>query len=494
MNLASPPVLIASATLLPLAASLLMLLAHRRVHLLAWITWLAASLQLATLWLCLQTLQEGLVPHCPLLPLLPGLHLALKPDHLSCALAFPVSVFWPLLAGFVHTVQTQTRQPALLLTPTGCQSCLALTISAATGMAFAGNLPTLYLFYCLLILCSAPFLIAAKGLDETAGPVRSHLIALLAPALLLMPVMALLLTLNNTLDFANPSRGLLDRQGPGWLVCLLFLASLFGFAANGAMPCHRWLLACLNAPLPASVLAQTVLGNAGLFASARIMLSVFGSTLEDLHLDLLVFVLWGSMAVLAALLALCKDGLLDRLTWSTVSQFACVVLGLALDSREAQAAALLLLTCHGAAKLTALLAAAPLLTRSGSARIQALAGLGRELPLPASLLTLAMLSLGGLPPLAGFAALWPLLKGALAAHQPAVAVILATVAVLHLATFAPVIQTLFFVQPAQMGRPDSTAAPKPGLLWPLTLAGLLILIPGLLPASALWTLLETLRP
>ena len=501
MNPASPPALSACAGLLPLLAlilplitSLILLLLRRRVHLLLWIAWTAACLHLLILWCCLQALQEGLVLDCLLLPLLPGLELALKPDTLGFALAFPVSVFWPLLATFLQTLPN--RQPAFLLTLAGYQTCLALAVSAATGMAFAGNLPTLSLGYCLLICSSCPFLIADKRLDEAVGsPLRRHLIALLAPALLLLPAMALLSTLNGALDFAASSKGLLDGHKPGLLHCLLFLFCLFGFAANGAMPCHRWLFACLDAPLPFFALALAlVLGNAGLFASGRIMLFMFGSSMEVLHLDLVVFVLWGSMAVLAALLSLFKDSLLERLNWSTVSQSACVVLGLALDSREAQAGALLLLICHSTAKLTALLASAPLLARSGSARIQAMTGLGRELPLPASLLTLGVLSLGGIPPLAGFAALWPLLKGALAAQQPAVAVILASVAVLQLAAFAPVIQTLFFAHPAQISRPDSSTALRPGLLWPLVLAGALVLLPGLLPASTLRTTLEILRP
>ena len=481
------------ALLLPLAASLLMLLLRRRVHWFAWIACATACLQLLTFWFCLQALQEGLAPDCLLLSLLPGLDLALKPDRLSFALAIPISVFWPLLA--VCTQSLQQGENGLFQTRN--QISLALTVGATTGMACAGNLPTLYLFYCLLIFSSCPFLLTERRLDAAADPVRRHLLALLIPALLLMPVMAHISTLAGTLEFAD-SQGLLTGQGPGWLICLLFLFCLFGFAANGVMPCHRWLFACLDAPLPASVLAQAVLGPAGLFASARIMLSVFGNSMERLHLDLLVFVLWGSMAVLAALLALYKDSLTERLTWSTVSQFACVVLGLALDSHEAAEGALLLLTGHCAAKLCALLVSGPLLARRGSARIQALAGLGRELPFLACLLTLALLSLSSVPPLAGFAALWLMLKGALAAHQPAVAVILVSVAVLHLAAFAPVVQTLFFAQSPQAtpasGLPIKSAPLHAGLLWPSGLSAVLLLLPGLVSDSALHAILESVRP
>src|SRR5690606_37390166 len=91
--------------------------------------------------------------------------------------------------------------------------------------------------------------------------------------------------------------------------------------------------------------------------------------------------------------------------------------------------------------------------------IDDLAGAARRYPLPALALSIALLSLGGLPPLAGFMSKLQIFVSGIQAHNGWIAglVIFAGLnSVLSLAYYAPVINAMYRRQPADIvaaGRP-----------------------------------------
>ena len=139
-----------------------------------------------------------------------------------------------------------------------------------------------------------------------------------------------------------------------------------------------------------------------------------------------------------------------------------------------------LFASHSAAKLTAWFAAGMLLYRNRQTDLSAFAGAGRQAPIIFALFILAVLSLGGIAPLAGFGSLWLMINGAFAARHAEMIFVLAAVAILHLLAFAPFVHAGFCQPPAGQVASQGRNAPAVRLL-PLMAAGALTLGLGLIP-------------
>src|SRR5205085_11299605 len=105
----------------------------------------------------------------------------------------------------------------------------------------------------------------------------------------------------------------------------------------------------------------------------------------------------------AALAALVQDDLKRLLAWSTVSQVALMLGGVAV-ARTASGAApsILLLLSHAAFKALLFLVAGCVAHLAGSTLLRDMGGLRRTDPVLAGLLALGLAALAGLPPLSGF--------------------------------------------------------------------------------------------
>jgi multicomponent Na+:H+ antiporter subunit D len=196
------------------------------------------------------------------------------------------------------------------------------------------------------------------------------------------------------------------------------LLLLFGFGCKAGMyPLHAWLpVAHPVAPAPISAALSALLTKAGALGIIRVMYYVIGPAywrtgwLRYLWLTvILVTVFLGSM------LAFREPLLKKRLAYSSVSQIAYVLFGLALLEPDGFAGAILQLIFHAFAKLTLFLCAGVIIRQTKRQDVGGLRGLGRRLPVVMGCFSLAALSLAGIPPLGGFVGKWRLISGALAA-------------------------------------------------------------------------------
>jgi multicomponent Na+:H+ antiporter subunit D len=340
--------------------------------------------------------------------------------------------------------------------------CFALAIAAALGVALAGNLLTLYLFYEALTLITWP-LVTHRGDDEARRGGRTYLGLLLASSLLfLLPAMATTWWLGGTLDF-RPG-GILDGKVSGAAAAGLLALYAFGIGKAALMPIHRWLPAAMVAPTPVSALLHAVaVVKAGVFSIVKVVVYVFGM---DFGADAFAWLPWvaGFTIVAASIIALRADNLKRRLAYSTVSQLSYVVLAAAILAPLSMIGAVLHIAAHSVSKITLFFAAGAIYTAAHKTQVSELDGIGRRMPVTMTAFAIGAFSLMGLPPCIGFVSKWYILRGALDAGLVLPPLVLVASTLLNAAYFMPIVYAAFFRAPPEGTQPHGEAP------WPSVLA------------------------
>ncbi len=251
---------------------------------------------------------------------------------------------------------------------------------------------------------------------------------------------------------------------------------LVGFGVKVALvPMHTWLPdAHSQAPSGISALLSGVVIEAGLVALLRALgpLVVVAGAAETWGILLAAF---GAVNMLVGnLMALRQRQVKRMLAYSSLVHMGYMLVGVAvaLLAGEAAGAAggLFHLLVHGLMKGLAFLAAGALLYvlhislgDHHPLTIADLSGAARRYPLPALALSIALLSLGGIPPLAGFMSKWQIFVAGFQAGSgwlAALVIFAGLNSVLSLAYYAPVMNALYRRQQAAIvaaGRPAPLA-------------------------------------
>ncbi len=179
---------------------------------------------------------------------------------------------------------------------------------------------------------------------------------------------------------------------------LLLLAGVVGKSAQ--FPLHTWLPDAMEGPTPVSALihAATMVA-AGVYLVAR-LLPLFLAAQAALTVAAVI----AAVTMLgAALAAFAQDDLKRLLAWSTISQVAYMLGGVAVArAANGAAPAVLHLLSHAAFKALLFLVAGCVVHLAGSTLLRDMGGLRRTDPLLAGLFALGLAALAGLPPLSGF--------------------------------------------------------------------------------------------
>jgi multicomponent Na+:H+ antiporter subunit D len=345
--------------------------------------------------------------------------------------------------------------------------CFALALGSTMGIAFAGNLITLFVFYELLTLTTYP-LVTHKGDEAARAGGRTYLGILLGTSIGLQ-LLAIIITyiIAGHGDF-TPG-GLLAGKIEGPLVGVLLALYMFGIGKAALMPVHRWLPAAMVAPTPVSALLHAVaVVKAGVFTVVKVVVYVFG-------LDLLItepsthwlLYLAGVSIVLASVIALRQDNLKRRLAYSTVSQLSYVTLAAAILAPISIVGAAMHIVAHAFGKVTLFFAAGSIYTAAHKTKVSELDGIGRRMPWTMGAFAIGALSMIGVPPTIGFLSKWYMLSGAFEREQLFAVGIIIISTLLNAAYFIPVIYRAFCKAPADDGDGAHAHGEAP---WPIVLA------------------------
>lgn len=273
-----------------------------------------------------------------------------------------------------------------------------LLFSALGAMAMAGAGDLMQLVMGVLLSSVTGYVLAAYHRDweiSLEAGMKYFLVGALANALMVIGAV-LVLGMARTTDYGQLSGALPGDALTAAGVALVLAGLLFKI---GAAPAHAWVPdVAEGAPVPSAAFLTVVPKIAGAIALYRFV----GLVPEDtIPVRLLIAIVAAVTMTLGNLTALWQDDVRRLIGWSSVSQAGYALMAVAAAGRAPDAATALVafLLVYGVANTAAFAVVAHLRGRTALADWH---GLLRQRPGAVTILTLAFLSLVGIPPLAGF--------------------------------------------------------------------------------------------
>ncbi len=407
----------------------------------------------------------------------PGLAFAFKLEPLGALFAFVASGLWIVNSFYSIGYMRGNRER----NQTRFYICFAIALCGAMGVAMAGNLFTLFIFYEVLTLSTYP-VVAHKGDAAAQRGARIYLLTLLGTSigLLLTAIMWTWVVTGQSLEFVEG--GLLANSGISPVVSsALLLLFVFGVGKAALMPFHFWLPNAMVAPTPVSALLHAVaVVKAGVFTVMKIAIYIFGEDLLNAtpsreFLEIVACI----TIVLASLIAMTKDNLKARLAYSTIAQLAYVTLGAMLATEAGMMGGSLQIAGHAVGKITLFMCAGAIYVATGLTNISDMKGLGRKMPLVFIAFFIAALSIIGIPPLAGGWPKYELMQGAVDRGNGWVPYVLIGSSLLNIAYLLPI--PILALMPIPGTKPPREFKRPGGAPWltvaaPLFTAGLCVVL------------------
>ena len=372
--------------------------------------------------------------------LLPGLQVSFNIEPLGMLFALIASFLWLITTVYAigymrgHGEHNQTRFYA----------CFAIAIGSVMGIAFAGNLFTLFIFYEVLTLSTYP-LVTHAGTEKAKRGGRVYLGILLGTSIVFF-LLAIVSTwfVAGTLDF-TPG-GVFDANVNKTVAGVLLVLFIFGIGKAAIMPFHRWLPAAMVAPTPVSALLHAVaVVKAGVFTVLKVCVFIFGlDLLSVLPSTQFLLYLAGASVLLASLVAMRQDNLKARLAYSTVSQLGYVTIGALLATSAGVMGSSMHIAMHAFGKITLFFCAGAILVAAHKSKISEMHGLGRQMPITMAAFFIASLSIIGVPPAGGTWSKWFLLMGTMEEEQWILMAVLMISSLLNIAYLIPIPFRAFF--------------------------------------------------
>ncbi|MDJ0873108.1 MAG: monovalent cation/H+ antiporter subunit D family protein [Gammaproteobacteria bacterium] len=439
----NPETTIQLAIVVPLVGALLIWMSRSYFKQRETVTLVTASLLFILVVSLLPVVMEGAKPAVVLWELLPGLAFAFQVEPLGMLFALVASFLW--IATSVYSMGYMRRHHERH--QTRFYVYFAVALSSTMGIAFAGNMFTLFVFYEVLTIITYP-LVTHTGTTQARRAGRVYLSLLLGTSFLFL-LFAIIWTwlLAGTLDFQ--AGGVLRDTASPTVIGILFALYVFGIGKAAIMPFHRWLPAAMVAPTPVSALLHAVaVVKAGVFSVLKVSVYLFGvDLLAELGSSEWIAYVAAATIIIASLVAMTKDNLKLRLAYSTISQLSYVVLGAMLANPWGVLGGGLHIAMHAFGKITLFFCAGAILVATHKTKISEMRGLGRTMPFTMGAFFIGSLSIIGLPPMGGLWSKWYLALGTLEAGQVGLLVVLLISSLLNVAYLLPIPIRAFFSAP-----------------------------------------------
>jgi multicomponent Na+:H+ antiporter subunit D len=394
-------------------------------------------------------------------------------DKLSILFSLLVSILWIFTAFYAMQYMKHEGKESKFFT------FFLATLGVTIGIAFSGNLITLYAFYEFLTLSTFPLVIHTDT-KEALKSGKKYLIYSFGGATLVLLGMILLFSITSDITFN--AHGILSplTNDNRTLYLVSYVAMFLGFGVKAALvPFHSWLPAAMVAPTPVSSLLHAVaVVKSGIFAIVRMTYFIFGTEIvKALHVNIFLSILIVLSILMGSFLALHQENLKKRLAYSTISQLGYILLGIVLLNEDAFIGSLLHLINHAVIKIVLFFCVGAIMYTTGKTDISQIRGIGKQMPITMVCFGIASISLIGIPPTNGFVSKWYLAQGGLSAGEmifPAILLISALLTALYL---LPVVTEAFF----KKGDDTIVKEAPMKMLIPIVMITIIVVLLGLFP-------------
>ncbi len=297
----------------------------------------------------------------------------------------------------------------------GISEFYSLVLFALAGMMFAASANDFAMLFVSLELITVTFYVLTSfqrnRLISLEAGVKYLILGAMASAFLVYGI-ALIYGTTGTMSFGElAARGAAVQNLPLFQLGVLLVVGGLAFKI-AAFPLQIWAPDVYQgSPAPATAFLAVGSKAAGMVLLIRVLLGALPFAAVA-HLTKLLMVMSAVTILYGSLCAIPQRNLKRLLGYSSIANAGYLLLGLAAMSHTGVTAILYYLAGYLFTVLSAFTVICVVLRATEAEDISALAGLGRRSPLLAASLTLSMVSLAGIPPLAGFFGKFLLFKAA----------------------------------------------------------------------------------
>lgn len=281
----------------------------------------------------------------------------------------------------------------------------SLLLMATLGMmlmAGAGELITMYIG---LELMTISFYILVAYLAEDArsseAGVKYLVLGATSSAILLYGI-SLIYGMTGSTELAVIARQLSGNLTPASLLATVFILAGLGFKIS-LVPFHLWAPDIYEgAPTPVTAFLAIASKAAAFAVLIRVYLLTMNSQSFSETGQTILFVMAAITMIVGNLVAIPQTNLKRLLAFSSIAQAGYLMVGIIAESAAGIKGVIFYAMIYVFANMGAFAVATHVSEKQGSSEIKDLAGFWRRSPLATVVMTASLLSLAGIPPLAGF--------------------------------------------------------------------------------------------
>lgn len=330
-------------------------------------------------------------------------------DGLGSVFAGLIAFLWPLAVLYSFEYMRHEQRQTVFF------AYYLMTYGVTVGIAFSGNLVTLYLFYELLTLVTFPLVLHPMSRAAVRAS-RKYLYYAIGGAAFAFIGIIFVLNFSATGNTAFVPGGMLNpAAGHRNTLLLVYVLAFCGFGVKAALfPFHGWLPDATVAPTPVTALLHAVaVVKSGAFAVMRLTYYSFGTAfLRGTWAQYIVMAMVMVTIAYGSTMAVKEIHWKRRLAYSTISNLSYILLGAVMMSPLGLAAALSHMVFHAFMKICSFFCAGAVMHQSGKTYVYELDGMAKKMPVTFACLTVASISLAGIPPFAGFISKWNIARSA----------------------------------------------------------------------------------
>ncbi len=294
----------------------------------------------------------------------------------------------------------------------------ALILFAALGMvimAGSGDLITLYIG---LELMTISFYVLVAYLTDNPKSTEAgmkYLILGAASSAVFLYGVSFLYGLTGSTVITEVAAGLGNLNGftPASILAVVLVLAGFAFKIS-LIPFHMWAPDIYEgAPTPITAYLAVASKAAGFAAMVRVFLIGLKSQALTGTPEVVLAVLIAITMIAGNLMAIPQKNFKRLMAFSSIAQAGYIAVGLLTANNQGVKGILFYSMIYVFANMGAFTVATMVSTNQGSEEIKDFAGLARRSPLAAAVMTISLLSLAGIPPLAGFVGKFYLFKALL---------------------------------------------------------------------------------